>query len=213
MPGLRERIAEALEDAIWPKDKPHESLLTELREKCYLPWADAVMGVVQPELDELVVRAWRDRRARAGRRPGDAVGPAGGVMPGLRERIAEALGYPSFLSDDVKRVDVDRVMAVVQRDLDELEAAVADAQLALLDAQDEEADVDQRIRDGVLRALRLVGERDAAEADAARLAEALWSYASHAAPHEDEFTTGDVWRYGRANAALAAHREREKEAR
>ena len=56
-------------------------------------------------------------------------------MPGLRERIAEALGYPSFLSDDVKRVDVDRVMAVVQRDLDELEAAVADAQLALLDAR------------------------------------------------------------------------------
>ena len=44
MPGLRERIAEALEDAIWPKDKPHESLLTELREKCYLPWADAVIS-------------------------------------------------------------------------------------------------------------------------------------------------------------------------
>lgn len=45
-------------------------------------------------------------------------------MTDLRERIAEALGYPAFLSDDVKRVDVDRVMAVVRPHVARAEAAV-----------------------------------------------------------------------------------------
>lgn len=115
-------------------------------------------------------------------------------MPGLRERIAEALGYPSFLSDDVKRVDVDRVMAVVQRDLDELEARV----------------------ERKMARLRQAGEViDVAEADAARLAEAL----AEARAYVFNRTQGDDWRaetarevLARVDTTLAAHREREKEA-
>lgn len=121
-------------------------------------------------------------------------------MTGLRERIAEALSeviagnHPA----GVERI-ADAVMVEVQRDLDELEARV----------------------ERKMARLRQAGEViDAAEADAARLAEALdearkflWGYLRGEAglPFDEPY---EACRNAMEtlDAALSAHREREKEA-
>ena len=140
--------------------------------------------------------AWNGEKVEtAGIEPAQDSRRTTGVMPGLRERIAEALDV--FFVADVTTWNIgelaDAVMVEVQRDLDELEARV----------------------ERKMARLRQAGEViDAAEADAARLAEALRTLA------DCPFTAGaepvDLADYRRVvevvQAALAAHREREKEA-
>lgn len=140
-----------------------------------------------------------------------------GAVTDLRERIAEALTvrdgatYAAVRCPDPRLVDA--VMVEVQRDLDELRAALVEcAAWAGEDVSDGPPTsglcewavtaVREHREDSDADARHYVARAEAAEADAARLAEALeW-----ACPVSYDR------RPERVATALAAHREREKEA-